>query len=403
MKFNDVFGIVWAGWRLNKIKLRLILGIIAITIGAVILLISFGFGISKLTLGKLATSGALTMIDVSSPEPDQLPVSKSVSERLKQLKNVKSVSPSIDFPAVANIGKKSTDISLVAGTLDFFKSETPVLKSGKWSFSSETANEMVISQAVLNALGYKSFKDIAGQEVNLTVYVPDYDALGGYRVAVPEVLYKKIEKKVRISGVVAENNFAQAYVPLGSLRADDTYYTIIRVGALNQAAVASVRKEIEELGFQVMTYGDAFSDANLIIRATQISLLVVGVISLIVMSIIAANAMTVSLLENYKQISIFKRLGMDTKLVRRLYLTEALMLVAIGSAIGVVGAYAAGWLINLVLYIIARSMGNEPKMIFYLPLYFIPLTIVFAALIGLIAGVFPARRAAKFIPSVKHK
>lgn len=400
MKTNDIISIVWAGWRLNKVKLRLVLGAIAIIVGVVILMVSFGFGVSRLTLGKLAQSGALTMVDVSSPDPDQLPLSKSVEERLKQVKDIKSVAPSVDFPAVANIGKNNIDISLVAGTQSFFLSETPVLKSGKWNFSSEAAKEIVISQAVLKDLGYKSFNDIAGQEINLTVFVPDYNALGGYRVAVPESLYKKVEIKVKVIGII-EDNFAQAYVPLGALGLDDVYYTIIRVGAKNQAAVAAVRQEVEGLGFQVMTYGDAFSDANLILRMTQILLLIAGAIALAIMATVAANAMTVSLLENYKQISILKRIGMDTKLVRRLYLTEALMLVAIGCTIGVVGAYAAGWLVNLVLYIIEHAMGNVTKLIFYLPLYFIPLTIVIAIFVGLIAGVMPARRAARFMPSKK--
>ena len=175
----------------------------------------------------------------------------------------------------------------------------------------------------------------------------------------------------------------------------DKYYSVIRLVTKNQSDVARVRLSVEELGYQAVTYGDTFSDAQTIFNLARIAFIVMGAIALLILSIVAAETMTISLLENASQVAVMKRLGMDDKQVHRLYVAEALSFVVLGSAIGVIATFAVGWLINGVVYMLARDQGAEGILLFHMPLYLAPLVLTTTAVIGLVAGLFPARRAVR--------
>ncbi len=393
MKFRDLLQLILRGWKLNKTRTRLVIGAIALIVGLVALLVALGFGLGDLTLGRLATHGALTAIDVSSPDPNETPLSTDSIARIKALKKVKAVNASVDVAGTVTIGKVSGDAAVMAADRGYFASEASLMLGGNNNFKSETAKEAVISSALMSKLNLKSPREIIGQEVILNVYVPDYAKLGTYRVAMPEASRLKIAKKVTVIGVSSEDQFSTVQIPLGLLGIKDPYYSNLKVDVAQQGDVAEVKRLLEDSGFSTLTYGDKFSDVKTVLFVSRIAFAVIGLLILLIASIIAANTMTISLLEQAKQVATLKKLGMSDDVVRRLYMTEALSLVALGSLIGAVGAFLLGWVLNLVFYLIAKATGRNGAALFALPLYFVPLALISGAIVGLIAGLFPSKRA----------
>lgn len=113
----------------------------------------------------------------------------------------------------------------------------------------------------------------------------------------------------------------------------------------------------------------------------------VGAISLIVGGIGVMNIMLVSVTERTREIGIRKSLGAKTGVITMQFLTESVILCLIGGVIGVVlgvaGAYGACAIIDI-----------TPK----ISIWLILLALLFSSGVGLIFGVYPARKAALLSP-----
>lgn len=90
-----------------------------------------------------------------------------------------------------------------------------------------------------------------------------------------------------------------------------------------------------------------------------------------------------------------KILGMRKKDINRLFLVEAILFGLIGGLAGLISGLAFGRLANQILNYFAIQAGGSPTSIFYYPLWFMFLMFVFSLLVGLLTGLYPAKRAAK--------
>ena len=127
------------------------------------------------------------------------------------------------------------------------------------------------------------------------------------------------------------------------------------------------------------------------IKATTdtMGLLISGValISLLVGGIGVMNIMLVSVIERTKEIGVRMAIGAKGKNIMLQFLIEAVLLCALGGAVGVALAFAIGWLINL---------SGIVSMIFSLSSVLVALGI--SSAIGIIFGYMPAKSASRLNP-----
>jgi putative ABC transport system permease protein len=109
-------------------------------------------------------------------------------------------------------------------------------------------------------------------------------------------------------------------------------------------------------------------------------------IALLVGGIVIMNIMLVSVTERTKEIGIRKSLGARKLDILKQFLVEAVTLSAIGGAIGVLLAWVIGMIMTAIFF---------PT---YLSVIAILITIVVSGGIGILAGVFPAWKAARLDP-----
>lgn len=113
-----------------------------------------------------------------------------------------------------------------------------------------------------------------------------------------------------------------------------------------------------------------------------------GGISLLVGGVGIFSIMTISVSERTNEVGLLRALGAGKGQILTLFLGEAILLAAAGGFAGLVLGWGGASLIKLLI----------PSLPVHTPLYFVFVAESAAILIGLVAGVAPARRAAAMIP-----
>jgi putative ABC transport system permease protein len=118
-----------------------------------------------------------------------------------------------------------------------------------------------------------------------------------------------------------------------------------------------------------------------------ISATVIGLITLIGAAIGLMNIMLVSVSERTKEVGLIKAIGGKSKLVRRQFLLEAIIISVLGALFGIVFGILAGNLFSIVL-----NTG------FVVPWTWVMYGIIICSIVGLLAGLYPALKAGRLNP-----
>ena len=123
--------------------------------------------------------------------------------------------------------------------------------------------------------------------------------------------------------------------------------------------------------------------------------LVVTAISLVVGGVVVMNIMLVSVTERIREIGVRKALGARRRDIVRQFLVESVILALFGGLLGLVGAALFSWGLAAVLGRIMATTFTAP-----IRLWAVLLAVAVSTLVGLVAGIYPARRAAALDPVV---
>lgn len=118
-----------------------------------------------------------------------------------------------------------------------------------------------------------------------------------------------------------------------------------------------------------------------------ISATVIGLITLIGAAIGLMNIMLVSVSERTKEVGLIKAIGGKSKMVRRQFLLEAIVISVLGALFGIVLGILVGNLFSIVL-----------KTGFVVPWSWVMYGIIICSLVGLLAGLYPAWKAGRLNP-----
>lgn len=176
-------------------------------------------------------------------------------------------------------------------------------------------------------------------------------------------------------------------------------YASIYVRVRDMAGLEAVRTVlVDEMGLSVFSIADQFNEMKRGFVILDSVLAAVGTVALFVAALGIVNTMVMSILERTREIGIMKAIGASDAQIRTIFLAEAATIGAAGAVLGLV----LGWLVTRVANMVvnARFMpaGEDPINLFYFPAWLIFGAIGFSILVSLLAGVYPAGRAARVDP-----
>lgn len=383
-----------------------ILGIV-IGIAAIILITSLGKGAQNLILGELQGMGAETIIIRPGREPrgpsdlGHTLFENSLKERdVEALKRKSNVPDLIDVAPVLIIpGSVAYQGETYRPTIFGWSSEFMARAFNIQPERGRLFNETDIRQkANMAVIGAKVAEELFGTE----------DPIGK--------IISIRNKKMQVIGVfpsrgqvaffnvnevmVVPYTTAQTYL-LGV----DYYHEIVTRAATTDAVartVDDIKQTLREIhnitdpskdDFFVVTQEGAVKQIGTIISTLTLFLSLVVAIALVVGGIGVMNIMLVSVTERTREIGLRKALGATEKNILIQFLLEAMLLTAAGGIFGVLMGSAFAFLATTIL---EKTVGGAWSFAF--PYDAALIGIAVSAGVGLIFGLYPAKKAAKKDP-----
>jgi putative ABC transport system permease protein len=224
--------------------------------------------------------------------------------------------------------------------------------------------------------------------------------------------------KMKVAGIIKETRGESdysIYMPLDNLNSYNEWFSGKRINrkkdGYNQVIVKaadpnqtlSLTETITGLGYQAYTAQQFLQPINSFFLIMQIIFGGVGAIALIVAAIGIANTMAMAILERTREIGLMKAVGATNRDVLSVFLGEAAGIGFLGGLGGVILGWSAGQIMNVlaVAYLAgqaAQQGGPPPTSAVTTPAWLPIFALVFATLIGLLSGLYPALRAATLVP-----
>ena len=438
MRFSDL--LIMSVNNLRRRKLRTVLTVLGVVIGtaSIVVMISLGIGLQEMTVAQYASSGSLTRIEIyndamwNSDAKEESFLEDTKIAQLERLPHVTAVSPVLQVYVQMRQGAYSGSSQIMGVSREVLDE----IKLGEGRLPDPNANTMEL--VVGNMVSRNFYNSKSGRGYWETGEMPDVDLYNKqffmiFQSSGPseEQTEKKyifpvcgmVESKTDENGNPVYNEYSYGiYTDIELLkeqlkriyRKDPIpgqptnkkgkpynyfIYSQAYVYVDDMENVVSVQKEITDMGYQAYSNMQWLEQAQEQLDMIQAVLGGIGAVSLFVAAIGIANTMMMSIYERTKEIGVLKVLGCALGDIRSMFLMEAGFIGFLGGVIGLCLSYAVSALVNRFLGAGLMGMGGAAGAgISRIPASLSVLAVVFAIMIGMLAGLFPALRAMKLSP-----
>ena len=418
--------------NLRRRKLRTGLTVLGVIIGtaSIVVMVSLGIGLKENTVESYASYGSLTRIEVQSgygsdQEEDGYLVDATVT-KLAKIPHVKSADPLLGTYVTLKQGAYEGNTNLVGMTQEAL-AEIPLAK-GKAPDKNANTLEFIIGNMVSdNFYNSKTGKgswdgeDLSGIDLIDKPFFTMFQSSGdsdqstqkkylfpacglvdggengfseyGYQIYTDIDLLKAQLKKIYRKNPIPGQPTNKKGKPYNYF-----VYDTIYVNVDDMDHVTEVQKQITDMGYEAYSSMQWLEQAQKQTDMIQAVLGGIGAVSLFVAAIGIANTMMMSIYERTKEIGVLKVLGCALGDIRTMFLMEAGFIGFMGGLLGLALSYSVSALINRFLGASLSGMTGGTGAISRIPFWLSGSAVVFAILIGMLAGLFPALRAMKLSP-----
>jgi ABC-type antimicrobial peptide transport system permease subunit len=377
-----------------------ILGI-SISIGVILFLVSFGYGLQRTVLQRITTEESLLSLVARLPEG--ISITNDRLNELKTLEEVEQVSPLINYNGNLSVNSTYIDASIFVVDNNYF-ALSGVMSEEALPLSLEKG-KVVISLAVAKLFDFTPETTI-GKEITVK---PSFRADSSGRVLSSEDLIsleQQQSKKFIVSAVVDDEITPFIYVlqnEIETIPNNNFAEAILKVH--EDEELIPLKEKLLDQGYDISSISDTVEESRKIFQAIQIALAFFGLIALVISAIGMLNILTIVLLERTQEIGIMKAIGASNTGVWKMVIFDAVIIGFLGGLGGTIIGGGASWLFNFAFSLFARRIGGQSIEIFQMPPGFVLLIIVFSAIVGFVTGVWPAIRASRTSPleAIRYK
>jgi putative ABC transport system permease protein len=384
----------------NKVRSGLTMLGIVVGIGSVIAMISVGQGAQASIKDRITAIGSNLIIVMPGAQrsPGSISAGRGSAHTLtqadadaisSQISNVK-VAPELDSRKQVAAKGNNTNTQIIGTVPAYTDVRNEAMDSGSFITGSEDRSSSKVA-----VLGPSARDDLFGTGA---------DAVG-QEIRIGSSMFKVIGVTASKGGSGFNNPDDAIYIPLGTMQhylVGGSYVSSISVSAASQDAMPGVQQQLADLllqrhrisnpamaDFSVMNQQDIISTASSVTQTLTLLLASIAGISLLVGGIGIMNMMLTTVTERTREIGLRKSVGAKKGDISMQFLSESVMLTFLGGAIGIVLGFAASLAIS--------HLANMPTSFSYSSVI---LVFGVSALIGIVFGYYPARRAANLSPIV---
>ena len=395
--YKESFLMAWASLVANKMRsLLTMLGII-IGVAAVIALVSVGMGVRQQVEDSISSLGSnLLMVYPGAPRtPGVRPTAEAQKtlkvkdyEAVSKIEGVEAASPSVGSSYVT-VYKNKNWTTTVNGVNRLFQSVNNwTLKEGRFITDSQVERRERV--AVIGATVAKNLfgeDDPVGKDIRINndpfkiVGVLQSKGSGSFGNDQDDIIY--IPYTTAMERVAGIDFIRMIYITTAA------GYDINRVQA-DIENVLRVRHGIKDPAlddFNVRNMASVMETMQETTATLTMFLGAIAAISLVVGGIGIMNIMLVSVTERTREIGVRKALGATYTTIVTQFLIEAVVISLMGGLIGIACGFAASKAISL--FADMQTVVSIPTVV---------LSFGFSMIIGLVFGIYPARKAARLNP-----
>jgi putative ABC transport system permease protein len=431
-------------WR-RKLRTFLTTVGVIIGIGALVCMIAYGKGIQKnvsksfkqmelfnyisvFVDSPLTRLGAGEIVERKQTDKDSEAIlDDSVLAKIRQMRGVDMVFADVRFPAAVRYNGTEEFVLIQVLSSDLASSSLIKLRAGE-PYVTDSENSLIISDSLLHRLKVKDFPSVLGREISVFTLSFDFSQVNPMDLSAlfqgKRLPFSKETYTFKITGIAERMGFggpallrSDVFVPPGSAKgmkklpfsnlwdlfrspSGQKGYSLVNVRLTSPRFVDPAAAKIRNLGFRTFALMDQFDELKKGFLIMDAVLAVVGMIAIIVAALGIVNTMVMSILERYSEIGIMKAVGASDKDIKKIFFFETCVIGFLGGIFGLALGWLVSGLINRVVNAFLAGEGVPFVQFFSFPWWLCLGAILFAILVSLVAGIYPAVRAARVDPVV---
>lgn len=444
MIFRDQFRYAFGNLRRTRLRTSLTTAGVAIGIGAMTSMVSVGSGAQRTVLRAINEQYVLTSVMVRPREAEGdgardtvPPLDARAVQAIREISGVRAAFPLLAVPGLLVWDDERLFQSLEGLPAWLLREQIErgriELLAGRAYEDGETDALVLSERAARRLLGDSVAPDtlLLGRAISFVVAQapPDSVASGGLSLPsrildqlpvgrfTPRRLSLTVVGIVKGAGTFGDFVGVSLWAPLetveplhssaiqdlaslltGEVRAEG--YPLLQVITSSMMDVRGVQDSIEAMGYRTESVLEEIAEVRRAFVIMNGLLATIGGVSLTVAAMMIVNTLVMAVLERTSEIGLLKSLGATDADVMRLFLTEAGVIGILGGVGGLVLGYVVARITNAIANFRFQQVGEvSVDLVAFTPWLMLG-GVGFALLVSLLAGLHPARRAARVDPVV---
>ena len=392
---NPLFILRLAVLNTFKKRLRVSLAILGIALTSSVIVSLFGIqlGLRDLIDSEIKNGQSLDVITVNNRDVQEVRLDQERVSEIQSISGVTEIAESAGLYGTVTYHGISLNAPVYAVSSSYFSMSPSNITTGSTE-GEPRANSLIMSEKALEVFGIERSSAV-GKMVNISSILPKKYASNQ---ATEEVTTP--DKEYKIEGVVSRGDLPVFYVDIEQMKELGlNSVTQLNVRVTTPDKVPEVRETIERLGLQTSSVQDTIGQINQLFDVIQNILIVFGFIVFAITVSSAFTVITLTLMEETKQIGFLRIMGLRHTDVMRLFIIQSILVTTLGALLGCIGGIAVGSVLNGYANILAQdSTFNGDISIFIIPGIQVILILTLSVVVGWLVGILPARRAIRINP-----